>query len=267
MRSLTIVVLGLACAARVHATDITACGQAIADLDTGVLQGDLACPGDVPAVSVGRNATLDMNGHAITGPIAGNVVACLGGRCTVKGPGDISGSTGDLSAGIGGSAIRAVLTDLDIHGNVLGVSLNDARIVATNVTAHDNASSGISGHAVIVTNVTVTGNGLLGIGAGGRIRGKGVVANDNATDGVFGGRVVLDDLVAQGNHNFGVSGAAVRLSNSTVTGNNGISEGYDLAALSRPHLLDSTCGKSQKLSAVAGENWGVCTDDPAPAAP
>ena len=72
-------------------TPIFTCGELVASGDTGILQNDLSCGGTV-GVSLGPRATLELNGHSISGAGAG--VLCAARRCTVEGPGAIAESTG-----------------------------------------------------------------------------------------------------------------------------------------------------------------------------
>ena len=64
MTRIGIVVAVALAASRAAAVDVSSCGQAVPDGETGVLQADLDCSAD-PAVTLGNRSTLDMNGHAI----------------------------------------------------------------------------------------------------------------------------------------------------------------------------------------------------------
>src|SRR5262245_33788032 len=75
----------------VRAADITACGQSVPAGRRAVLGADLTCPPGAPAATVGEHATLALNGHTIHG--GGTAVLCTGRRCTIEGPGEITGAT------------------------------------------------------------------------------------------------------------------------------------------------------------------------------
>src|SRR5207249_8114063 len=66
------------------AIDILSCGEMVPAGDVGVLQADLTCSG--VGVEVDEMATLQLNGHSITGASPG--VFCPH-RCTIQGPGEL----------------------------------------------------------------------------------------------------------------------------------------------------------------------------------
>ena len=99
-----------------------------------------------------------------------------------------------------------------------------------------------------------------------RVSGSQIVASGNgapneSSNGIIADTVRIDQLTAQHNLGPGVSAQHMRLQNSTVTENNGLGIGVDLASSSRPRLRETTCGRSQKFGSVAGDDWDVCLND------
>jgi hypothetical protein len=91
--------------------------------ETALLQNDLSCGGAfVAAVNLGDHATLDLNGHAITSDTTSNAaVRCTGRRCSVVGPGDISGP--DVGIGLViGRQTRVVNTTCGKSGIIGGLA-------------------------------------------------------------------------------------------------------------------------------------------------
>src|SRR5262249_23441363 len=104
------------------AVDVVACGQVVQRGEVGDLVGDLACPGG--GVVLEAKAALNLNGHVLAGPGAGSGsclfpdcggVWCQGSRCTVEGPGEITG----FPIGIWSQDP----TDLDRKGRVTAANL------------------------------------------------------------------------------------------------------------------------------------------------
>ncbi len=252
-----------------RALDITSCGQVVPDGETGILQADLVCPPAPPgppyfAVQLNRGATLEMNGHSITGQQLG--VFCFG-DCTVRGPGEITGASSNaIGAPIG---IRVDVSDLDIHDNhgimdVAGSKLTLANITAshnaygiraaslkaTNVTINDNAGDALLVQKrLIATDVTVTNTGEGGISTLGSIRATRLVVSGAAGVGLF-------------------SRGRAKLMDSSVTGSGFLA--LDLVTGRKPRLLGtSTCGHSAGLvkdpanpgMLLIGPTWGVCASD------
>jgi hypothetical protein len=215
------------------AVDVTTCAAptvddtpvAIPAGQTAVLQADLS--GCHYAVALEDNATLQLNNHTISdcGTIA---VVCLGRRCTIEGPGEITG---------GGCSIGH-----DTFGRV-------TRMTVRNLVMHDTWGS-LGGARVILEaeNVTVTGQ----------------LANPNSENqtnsiAVGGLRVAGTNLTITDNIGFGLySYRRPQLTNSTLTGNNGFAGGNDFMSQRRPKFEGVTCGRSLR---AAGGTWGVCTDD------
>ncbi len=88
-RSMLVLWLAALLTRSTSAVDITACDEIVPARETGVLLTDLAGCND--GVVLAERAALQMNGHSILGANAG--VFCLGPRCSIAGPGEISGAT------------------------------------------------------------------------------------------------------------------------------------------------------------------------------
>src|SRR5262249_25546464 len=143
------------------------------------------------------------------------------------------------------------ISDVDIHDNGCGIfsRFPPGRIRLSNVTIRDNTHSGIA-------NAT-------------SVSGEDVTVTDNGDDGIAGVRVKLERLVATGNGSTGIlggagvwAGAPLRLVDSTVTGNNGYKQGFDLISRRPPRLDNVTCGTSGRTD--AGQpmpSWSVCAND------
>ena len=271
------------------AVNITHCDARVPPGETGELQNDLVCDSAGHAVTLFDDATLNLNGHSITGTflpwphderLPGSVIEC-DRDCTITGPGEIHDAIGpgllpvfgDNATAIrfGTGNIRASVTiqDVTVHhcGYVMqGVTVAPgyprARIVATNLTFTDNTGVAIAGAAILdATNVTADRN-LGGISATRLLRETNLHVSDNTYGGVSADRVVINGLVANGNTSVGVSGRIVRLTNATVTGNTFLGIAEDIFSKTRPRLATSTCTKSQRPHKVIGAaGWGVCTFD------
>ncbi len=259
------------------ALDIAFCHLTVPDGETGILQADIACGGEEAAVKLGRDAKLQMNGHRITSGQGGSLytgIDCEGATCTVAGPGEIDGFDDvEYGGGIGGEARRVYLSDLDLHHNRGGVLLfgRSSKVVATNVTVHDNAGEGIHAKTIFGDNLTATGNGGVGLDARwidrlGRVQGTAITASGNGMEGIFAGRVTVDGLVVQGNGRFGLNATRVRLANATLDGNStaivGEPSAVDLVSTARPSLLLTACGHSARVyRGLFVGDWDVCTND------
>ncbi len=88
-RSMLVLWLATLLTRSAYAVDITTCDEIVPASETGVLLTDLAGCND--GVVLAERAALQMNGHSILGANAG--VFCLGPRCSIAGPGEISGAT------------------------------------------------------------------------------------------------------------------------------------------------------------------------------
>jgi len=231
------------------ALDIASCGADVPPGQVGVLQADLTCASTTAAVELEDLATLQMNGHSISG--AGTGVFCFV-RCTVQGPGEIVGA-----------ANFGIVTSTNPR----------PRVLVEDVTIRDGAGSAIAFGApglLDLTNVTVDNNGA-GVSAtnAGRIRGTNVVITNNANGGAGARRLRFTGLTLQGNGAPGLVSfrGGVHLVDSTLTGNNSGMGDLDLATRRRPGVYNTTCGRSARVPdppavpAPTDPSWGICTND------
>ena len=149
----TFLVLG---SSAVWALDITSCNQTVASGEAGVLQADLGCqPGDAHAVALEDRASLDLNGHTIDNPghfAFGAAIRCFG-RCTVVGPGQISGAPAQ--------AFDGIKADAGVFGrSPLRLEVRDLTIDATHIAIEGNVGRGATLRA---TNVVLTNAVLYGV--------------------------------------------------------------------------------------------------------
>src|SRR5262249_54099144 len=211
------------------ALDIASCGADVPPGQVGVLQADLTCASTTTAVILEEVATLQMNGHSISG--AGTGVFCLT-RCTVQGPGEIVGATNFGIATSSNPRPRGLVED---------------------VTIRDGAGSAIAfgqPGSLDLRNVTVANNGAcLAATNARRIRGTNVVVTNNANGGVQARRLRFTGLTLQGNGAPGLLTfkGGVHLVDSTLTGNNSGMGDLDLATRRRPGLYNTTCGRSARV--------------------
>jgi hypothetical protein len=208
-----------------------------------------------------------LNGFTVTGnptlppiPVCddGIVVACSSGRCTLEGPGTVTGG-GNPPCNVAAVAF---------FRKVVGI------------TATGNAGSGIS-HAVRIEDSTATANGAHGIVVGNtrtKVLGSSVSGNaGRGIDGAGASRVLLDQsqIVANGGQGVflgtGYKGKAILRASSDVSGNSltpatceaggyvGIGCG-DIVSPQPPQLdATSSCGTS--LNSNIGHPWGICAND------
>jgi hypothetical protein len=162
-----------------------------------------------------------------------------------------------VRSGRGGLSI----TDVDVSGFGSGVhTQNRGRVVATNVTAHDN-NVGFSIGSLRATDVASEDNLGSGIAFTRRVRGTGITSQRNFT-GLFGPRVLVDGLTVVDNRSDGISATRVVLASGTVTGNGlATATPFDLVTVRPPVLENVTCGVSQIANQPPGSTWGVCTND------
>ena len=272
MRTVRLAVVVWVLGARAALALDAACGLTVPAGQTVVLQADLTCASDPVAIVLDRDTTLDLNGFTLRATAAGAAaVVCEDRSCSVvssaAAPGVISGE----STGEDGITIIEYLAPV-------------SRMVVDNVTVRDFEEIGIYATGLGTTtlsNVSVTGCGYQGIngGARGRLIVNNVVVNDNA-DGIAGPRLVkgvgltldgnagkgmfhvpravLTGLTASGNGVAGIEVESTLLRDSALSGNGQ----FDIAAVRRPRLIDSTCERSAKNIAPPFMPWGVCTLDP-----
>ena len=241
------------------ALDIADCSQSVPDGEVGVLIDDVVCPVD-SAIGIGKNATLLLDGHTITAansaaPQTG--VYCLRGRCTLVGPGEVSGFAGIAIAAFDRS--RLIIQDVSVHHNRVG--LDGYRVEATRCQFNSNDHWGASAVNFKIDTVDASQNGDFGLG-GHSLRGSGVTASGNAGSGIYGNRVRLANVVAMTNGQYGVRSTypgVTQLFDSDL----GLNGWADIGSQKKPALHRTLCRTSRRLS-DAGSNlgtWGVCTED------
>jgi hypothetical protein len=160
------------------------------------LAGDLDCTGFTggisdAAVTVGRSATLDLQGHTITGAIFG--VACY-----------LPCEDGNGACSNGNSCLveSGIVTGADASG------ITGDRVKVCNLTVTANGDNGVQGNHVSVLDSTLNGNGRFGASAY-TIKVKRSTLNGNAWGGVGAGKYAGNGRWTHG----------VRASASTMTGN------------------------------------------------
>ncbi len=242
------------------AFDVTACGQTVPAGEIGELQTDLSCMGAF-VVGVGAGGALHLDGHTLQSSGSQGVtdgVVCLS-DCVIEGPGTITATDLGVQAT---SSLHMTLENLTIRNTDLGL-VTDARtrLTVSHVTIADNHTYGINSGVLSAVDLTVTGNGGTGIALARTLRGEMVTVSDNGSEGIFAARVVVSNLTATGNGGSGVRAGRASLKDSTLTGNDGFGAGIDVTTKRKPRVRDTTCGKSQKIGAQLGDDWGVCTGD------
>lgn len=183
--------LGAWLSAPAHAFDVTCETPTVPAGMVGELSSDLDCT--FTSIQLGPDATLRLNGHTYTSSSQYGGVLCATGRCSIIGPGTLTG----LDIGINtGDAAEVVVSEVDVSGNNWGIYANDVELThtirATNVTANDNRYAGIIGNRLHLLNVTANANagwdatyaGIQGVD----VKATNVTANDNSGMGIFSGR-------------------------------------------------------------------------------
>lgn len=205
---------------------VTSCGMVVKG--SARLAGDLDCSAH-PGHALILDGKLDLQGFSLIGNPGWVAVDCGSvGKCGVKGPGEIRGA----AVGISGYKI----------------------LVSRGVRIADSAETGIVAAIAKLNRAIVeqNGNGATSSPGGG---------------GVWAGVVSATRSEITGNAAFGVfgNGGAVRLVNSTVTGNGvasplacGTALCADVVSFLRPRVFRTTCGTSMH---VTGATWGVCAGD------
>jgi hypothetical protein len=255
--------------------DITDCNTLVPANEVGVLQNDMSCGGAFIAVGLGENATLDLNGHSITGtfyPDPPRAVECRGVKFTIRssnGTGRIGG--GDFVAVEIGlftyNRARLLISDVDLHDARAGIQGSaflayprDTQVRARRVAAHGHAEYGIWVTRLTAWNVDASDNGGVGVSAD-KLRGISMTASNNGRSGIFGGSISVKGLVADDNGDAGVRVVSASLRDATLTGNDGYGIGADLMTVRHPHVGNTMCGKSQVIGGLGGQGWGVCSAD------
>jgi hypothetical protein len=249
LRGVAMVLATLVMASPVAATVfVTDCRQSVPAGETAILAADLACgsspvwPFSALGVRLGTGATLELDGHSITGNDTGVGVDCessgaVGRRtpCRVVGPGEVSHF--ELGIGVVGTVS---VEDVTVRFNRFGIAVQKCcRLEVAHVVADANTIAGISAHRLTGVGVQANGNGHVGIEALFRFRLSGVTATGNGAGG-------------------GVSGRG-RLANSIVVGNSGFDGTYDLLAYPRIRTRDSTCGGGVRLKTIFGPGGSETT--------
>src|SRR5262245_6278511 len=238
--------LYLAAATPAAAVDVTACGQVVPEGQRAVLQADLsAC---FWGIVLEPGATLDLNGHHLSGlPDFSDLIVCQR-SCTILGPGELSETFEGVVAGAAGAghrpARRGVL-------RIDGVTVRDAKFALN------------AGTAVRARNVVIIHSGRAFSSP--RIRGTDVTITSSLPGETIGdGMVRLTRLVLSGGSTLGISAVGLRLVDSYVVCDDAGYPGLDIVTRRRPTLLRSTCGHSAHLTrrGVPLSTWHVCVDDP-----
>lgn len=223
---------------RALAVDVTTCGQTVPAGAVGIVLNDITCSQAAGSfvVTLDDRAALDLGGHTLTG---GEVGVLCNRRCTITGaPGTIRNAQRGVS-GVPGTATRVKLGNVTLENHSFGAISTDVsrptRVRGAQVSITGGA--GVFARVVRLTNFTAAGLQL---------------------DVVTANRAILDGCSITANAGLGVYSTRATLRDCTVTGNSG--GGIDLRTLHRPHLINSICGRSQKL-AFFGESWGVCASD------
>jgi len=214
------------------AVDVTTCAlptlgdtvQTIPPGETAVLQADLS--GCHYAVALENNATLQFNGHTIS-DCGVYAVVCLGRHCTIEGPGEVTGLGCNVGQQTDGRLGRMTVRNLSMHDTwgTLGGVRTILQAENLTVTGQIDNPYGEGGSQIAVTGYRVTGTNL------------------SITDNI----------------GFGLTSyRRTRLTNSTLTGNNGFEGGYDFISDRPPRFEGVTCGRSLR---AAGGTWGVCAND------
>ncbi len=242
------------------AVDVTACGQEVPRGQVGVLVADLDCgwPTDelTYGVRLAKGATLNLNGHTITGPRFG--VLCPE-ACKVVGPGTIQNAYYGVWA-FDSKRSRADLTDVTLMQNLGGIAAIRGRLI--NVTASDNflATQVLKLRAsnLLVTGCSAEATYCLQTGSA-VIDGLQVTGNPSPNAVVFAtGTLKLRNATITGNASpVGIrSDKRVTLIDSSVTGHHAA----DIWTGAPPRLVNSTCGTSAGPT-IADPSWGVCAND------
>ena len=262
IRMAPLAVLVLSAVQVAPALDVTTCDTTIPARETGILQTDLSCAGTF-VVTLENRAVLELNGHSIvTDEVSTNAaIRCTGRRCTVRGPGDVSGSDIGIHLLTGRQVLT--VTDVTIHdceSGVVASGVQPSKVLASGLSVTDCAQHGVDAARLRGENVTASGNGGVGLAVG-HLKAAIVDASNNGTSGVFGSVARVTSLVATGNGGAGVRVVRGALRDSTLTGNDALGAGHDLLTARRPRVVNTVCGKSGVLGGRATATWGVCAND------
>jgi hypothetical protein len=246
-----------------EAVDLSSCDSEVPAGQLGVLTADLDCSLNTAegsyGVELGRNATLDMQGHTITG--SQWAVYCPGpGRCTVTSTTGTPGTLTGAEAGIWSPTSKVEASHVQIIANQYGIS-NNPKTTLADVTFMDNGFA-LTTRSLKAANVTVMGHCDRGycmdLGKG-SIDGL-VTADTGASATVLqvSAKIKVNNATMTGSPGqVAILASGIRISNSGVTGH-----GIDLASRSL-RILNVTCDHSRRFGkdgSVIG-NWGVCASD------
>ena len=208
--------------------DVGACGVVVPRREVGELRADLLCGGD--GLMLGSGATLHLNGFTIVGSGRGTGVLCGGRGCTIIGPGAIVGFTAGISA-----PRRVRISDIAIRSNDVGMTTK--------------------GGNVELSGIVATGNGVAIEVVAGRLRARDLEVSRNRDAGIStnASPAKLTSLVAVENGGLGgvyataARGARVTIKDSTILGNDGLAEGYDIVTTGRAKLVNTICGRGARV--------------------
>jgi hypothetical protein len=130
-----------------------------------------------------------------------NVLAELYMRNVVARNNTVNGTTAGVQLNAGGGLIRAVLQNVSLDNNSIGLHVNDrARVVMSDSTASGNSGVGVrvlasAGAEVDLTRVTIAGNGKGVVSASNsssivRLEGAVITGNGIGVDNGFGAQVL-----------------------------------------------------------------------------
>jgi hypothetical protein len=271
----------------VMALDVTSCGTTVPAGEVGELVADLDCtngPGhcaDDPAIScssagggfvdcpnsgcitygvhLAPSATLDMNGHTISGGDYG--VLCRDFGCAVDGGGGTIANEEFSAIWLFGGG-RLTVSHLTIHDTKRGsivLAFFASKLVLRDVTSYNSAGIGTNVD-IDATDVSVAGSPPGGCGFGGSLQGGKLRASNVQANYVSGTRLKARNLTVDADCAQGIriDGKAT-LIGSSITG----AQQVDVLTAKRPHLAHTTCGTSAQLLAdgSVGPTWGVCAGD------
>jgi hypothetical protein len=222
--------------------EVNECGQHV--YGWGALAGDLDCPDSgYPAVVITGRGGLLLNGFTISGGRSGGALVRCWSRCTILGPGTITGE-GTAVGGSGPIKIRDVTLTAALGGVLVSNAEGTGKLVMQNCAITGALVAGVSADArVKLADTSITGSGRWGVAVG--------YPNPWTGEPCAAGRL--------------------RMRNSIVTGNGLI---CDPASGSTNCADIITCGRPPRLSrssacetsciggtGVPCESWGVCSSD------
>lgn len=128
------------------------------------INDDAACAGEGPedcvadVIQVGRDATLKLQGHVITGPYNSDAIRCVdaqpGGTCTVAGPGEIDSTKGSAVSSV---SMNVRVRDLGLYGSY--GAIDTPRTADVRGCTFGNWDGDVGGRRVRVVDSTSEGDG------------------------------------------------------------------------------------------------------------